>query len=498
MVGLASLGTLATIVIAWKLSSFIADIFMGGKSLALALPQLQIVLAVGLGKALLIWAQEALAVRASATVKSQLREKFLVSIGKLGPTWLSKNSAAELNLLANGGLDALDPYFAKYLPQLVFTVLATPTLALVIFLLDPISGLIVLFTIPLIPLFMILIGMATKKVQEEQLLGQLQMANHFNELLRGLTTLRIFSRANPQIETIAKVSERQRVKTMKVLRISFLSGFALELLASLSVALIAVSIGLRLVNGDLTLSLGLFVLLLAPEAYLPLRMVGANFHAANEGVAASTKVLDLIDLAKVGETQATLATENRISANFEMGKITVIDGPSGSGKTTLLRSFLGFVEQTRFDWDWVSPEAGDRRAISAWAPQRADCFNGSLAANVVGPNRTVDREMLTESLRLAAIEDVPVDYDLGANGAMLSGGQRQRVSLARSYYRLLTQGCTFLLLDEPISALDSQTASRVMQGIKEINLRGVTVIAVSHQRQLLTIADRVIEVKQFV
>ncbi len=496
MVGLASLGTLATIVIAWKLSSFIADIFMGGKSLALALPELQIVLAVGLVKALLIWAQEALAVRASATVKSQLRQKFLASIGKLGPTWLSKNSAAELNLLANGGLDALDPYFAKYLPQLVFTVLATPTLVMFLFLIEPVSGVIVFLTIPLIPLFMILIGMATKKVQDEQLLGQLQMANHFNELLRGLTTLRIFSRANSQIEAIATVSERQRVKTMKVLRISFLSGFALELLASLSVALIAVSIGLRLVNGDLTLSLGLFVLLLAPEAYLPLRMVGANFHAANEGVTASTKVLDLIDLAK--EAQTAVAAGSRISVNFEPGKITVIDGPSGSGKTTMLRSFLGFVEEDRFDWDWVSEEAGDRRAMSAWAPQRADCFSGSLAANVVGPNRTVDREMLNESLRLAAIEDVPVDYDLGANGAMLSGGQRQRVSLARSYYRLLTQGCSFLLLDEPISALDSQTASRVMQGVQEINLRGVTVIAVSHQRQLLTIADRVIEVKQFV
>jgi ATP-binding cassette subfamily C protein CydD len=292
VVALATLGTVATIVIAWHISLIVTKVFVEHSDADALISSFLWVASAGAIKALVIWLQELASARSSNAVKVQLRTKLYDSIFKLGSIWLNKNSLAEVNVLATTGLNSLEPYFSKYLPQLVYAALVTPVFVMVIWATDAASGIALIATLPLIPIFMILIGWATQTVQRKQLDSLTKLTQHFLEVLRGLTALRVFGRAKAQVAIIGEVSEQYRVRTMKVLRITFLSGFALELIGSLSVALIAVSIGLRLVNGEISLLTGLFILLLAPEAYLPIRQVGAHFHAATEGVAASQKVLD--------------------------------------------------------------------------------------------------------------------------------------------------------------------------------------------------------------
>ena len=466
MVALALYGSAATVVFAWQLSGAIVGVFLQGKTATDVSGSLFLVLIAGLAKALVLWSQEWLSARASAAAKAQLRAAFLNAVETLGPNWLKQRQLATINSLANSGLDALDAYFAKFLPQLVFTVLVTPLFTVLIFWLDPLSGLALIFTIPLIPLFMIFIGWATQAVQQRQLSVLHQLTGHFLEVVRGLTTLRIFGRAKAQLETIGDVSEQYRVRTMKVLRVSFLSGFALELAGSLSVALIAVSIGLRLVDGSLTLGIGLFVLLLAPEAYLPLRMVGANFHSSSEGVAASKAVLDVID--EAAEPRQIVPASEADSDDFEAGKLTVVYGPSGAGKTTLLNGLrvrLGFP-------------------AVAWLPQNPGLFAGTVRENIVGPDsgENFETAQLHLAMRLAALDDLQPLQELGEYGSQLSGGQAQRVGLARAFYRALTNdSVTHLLLDEPISALDPERTQVVIDSLHKLAKRGLVVVAVSHQ-----------------
>ena len=269
---------------------------------------------------------------------------------------------------------------------------------------------------------------------------------------------------------------------MKVLRVSFLSGFALELIASLAVALIAVSIGLRLLSGELTLMVGLFVLLLAPETYLPLRQVGAQFHASAEGVAASSGILDIIQEAEVDpESGSSVAVDEY---DFQPGKLTVLVGPSGVGKSSIFRRLLGFDSSSvALEIDQVS-----------WMPQASKLFDGSVKTNIVGPGRKVDESILRSACDLAALDDLAAEHEVGVAGASVSGGQAQRICLARTFYRALESKCCHLLLDEPISALDEARASVVVQSLKGFAAKGLTVVAISHQKLLVDSADRVIEV----
>ena len=480
MVALALLGTSATIVFAFHLATFIAKVFIEHVSVQSASVNLIWATCAGALKALTLWLQEVLSARAAISAKSELRHKFFKALADRGPAWLADQDSAKLGALATSGLDALDAYFAKYLPQLVFTALVTPIFTIVIFTQDPGSGWALIATIPLIPLFMVMIGWATRSVQQKQLDALFRLSSHFLQLLRGLTTLRIFGRTEAQSEIMKNVAEDYRKRTMKVLRISFLSGFALELLGSLSVALIAVSIGLRLVNGELSLAVGLFVLLLAPEAYLPLRMVGANFHAASEGVAASKEILDILELPSKQKGK-----DESLVAKAEAGEVTLLTGASGAGKTTQVRNWLGFDRQG----------AGDEIRLSktAWLPQQIGLFAGTVTENIAGVGEQVDRTRLAEAMRLAALDDVAESDGVGVGGTALSGGQQQRVGLARAFYRALGAGCETLLLDEPVSALDARRASVVSDSIRHFADRGLRVVVVSHQIDELSF-DRQIEV----
>jgi ATP-binding cassette, subfamily C, bacterial CydD len=480
VVVLAMLGSAATITISWSASLFISQVFIQHASMQSVSFCLGWLLLGGTLKALTIWLQELAAVKATAAVKLELRKKFFEALNALGPGWVAKRSAAEVNLLATTGLDSLDPYFAKYLPQVVYTALITPAFVVIIWLSDFSSGLVLLLTIPLVPIFMILIGWATRSVQQKQLEALNALSRHFLEVLRGLTTLKIFGRAKSQVEILTRVSEEHRLRTMKVLRVTFLSGFALELISSLAVALIAVSIGLRLLSGDISLVVGLFVLLLAPEAFLPLRQVGAKFHASSEGVTASTAILDVIDSARA--VPQKIASSNL--PNFELGSFYAITGPSGAGKSSIFTELLGLGASTQT----LS------FAECAWMPQQNKLFAGTVTENIVGVDVTPDIAVLKESMRRAALDDLDGSVQVGENGSAVSGGQAQRICAARTFYRALNCEVQLLLLDEPISALDPERASVIVESLKLFAKEGNAVVAISHQTGVIEAADAVIEV----
>ena len=477
VVVLATIGVLSTLVIAWHLTRFITQVFVTHANPVTVAGSLFVAGFFGLVKGITIWAQEALAARASASARQELRGKYLSALFLLDSAGRSpQDSTAARHMLANRGLDALDAYFAKYLPQLAFAAMVTPVFVLVTFMTDWLSGLILLLTIPLIPLFMAIIGWATRSVQQRQIDSLNRLSQHFIEVLRGLTTLKIYGREWAQIHILREVGEQYRRKTMKVLSVSFLSGFALELAASLSVALIAVSIGLRLMDGSLALSAGLFVLLLAPEAYLPLRMVGANFHAAAEGVQASAAVLDAIEAANLETSEQRIPAEDLPTR----GALTVLAGPSGAGKSTLLKQY-----RNSFGLGQV-----------AWMAQTPYLFEGTVLENLIGPGSArrgdYDSNALKDALTASCLDDLALEQQVGEAGSAISGGQRQRVALARAIYRLHSKRLDYLLLDEPISALDSTRAEAIVFNLKKLASNGVSVVAVSHQGLLIEAADSIV------
>ena len=459
MVALALLGTLATIVFAFELSAFVT---------AQVEANLWLALSAGLVKAGTIFCQEIISARAAGAVKLELRVKLFRKIADASRDWRNSQNVSELNLLLTSGLDSLDAYFAKYLPQLIYTAIAMPIFLVIIWIQDSISGVTLAITLPLIPLFMILIGWATTSVQSQQLFALTKLSRHFTETIRGLTTLRVFGRANRQIELMGTLGESYRRRTMKVLSLSFVSGFALELIASLSVALIAVSIGLRLLNGDLTFSVGLFVLLLAPDVYLPLRQVGANFHASADGLAALSRTFQIFD---------TIDQSQPVEPLFSpiMGKINVITGPSGAGKTSALRTLDS--------------------ASAAWMPQYPSFFPGTVRENIVGPASHVFSEpAYARTIKLCALDDLDSNQMVGALKSGLSGGQVQRIMLARAIYYLLTGNRNLLLLDEPTSAQDGKRLNSILGGLRELADMGCTIVIVSHQRNVIEFADEEFEV----
>jgi ATP-binding cassette, subfamily C, bacterial CydD len=457
--------------------------------------------------------------RGGAMVISQLRQALTGAIGRLGPSWLSTRSTADVTLTVGRGLDALDGYFTKYLPQLILTAIATPVLLLVIFSQDATSGIIVLITLPLIPLFMVLVGWATQAAQERQWDALSTLSRGFLDVVAGLSTLKLFGRQHRQSEHIRSVSDDYRLRTMKVLRMSFLSGFVLELAASLSVALVAVAIGLRLLNGQLDLSIGLFVLLLAPEAFLPLRNVGASYHAAAEGIEASQSAFAILDedRAQVVEPGSSMEVAGTVpdglvfddvivrygdrtvvagfSGSASPGRVTVLSAPSGAGKTSLVSAVLGFVpfEGRIRAAGVVTAEA--RRSMIAWAGQRPGLIAGTVGENVALGAARPDALLIAAALREAAAPEISPDVMLGVGGAGISGGQAQRVALARAIYRMRAENCPVLILDEPTSALDDATEARVVASLRSIAAGGTAVLAISHRAAVVAAADDVLSLE---
>ncbi|THA37704.1 thiol reductant ABC exporter subunit CydD [Streptomyces sp. A1547] len=478
--------------------------------------------AVALGRGLLAWLTELAAHRASAAVKSQLRGRLLDRAADLGPGWLSGQQTGSLVALATRGVDALDDYFSRYLPQLGLAVVVPVAVLARIVTEDWVSAAIIVVTLPLIPLFMVLIGMATQSRMDRQWGLLSRLSGHFLDVVAGLPTLKVFGRAKAQAESIRKITDEYRQATVRTLRIAFLSSFALELLATLSVALVAVTIGMRLVHGDLDLYTGLVILILAPEAYLPLRQVGAQYHAAAEGLAAAEEIFEVLQtpVASRGGAVPVPAAGLRIemdgvAVRYEgrgedspgpvslavgPGECVALTGPSGAGKSTLLQVLLGFVTPTAgrvriAGVDLASLSLEEWRERIAWVPQRPHLFAGTIAQNVRLARPDASADAVAEALKDAGawefVAALPrgVDTELGEGGVGLSAGQRQRLALARAFLA----DRPVLLLDEPTAALDGETEAAVVDAVRRLAV-GRTVLLVVHRPALLAVADRVVRV----
>ncbi|MCJ1707606.1 thiol reductant ABC exporter subunit CydD [Microbacterium sp. VKM Ac-2923] len=461
-------------------------------------------------RGLLIAASERVSARGAAAASLQLRAALVSAVGRLGPGWLARRNTASLSLTAGHGLEALDAYFGRYLPQLVATAITMPVLIGTIALADPLSGLTVALTIPLIPLFMVLIGLATRGVQQRQYRTLGRLAARFADTVEGLGTLKAFGRQHRAADSIETITRDYKRETMTVLRVSFLSGFALEFLASISVAIIAVTIGFRLLAGDLSLLVGLFVLLLAPEAYLPLRQVGVQFHAASEGVAATDEIFDALDSARAtpnpdaaDATPGSTVALHRIrvdrggralpevSLSVGPGELVLVTGPSGVGKSSLVAALLGYAEydgEVRVDGR-VVPHAC---ASVAWAGQRPGLVTGSVAENV-SLGASLEPATVIAALADAGASGIDPATALGAGGSGLSGGEAQRVAVARALYRARVTGASVLVLDEPSSALDAATEAHLWTTLRAEADAGRGVLLISHRPSARAIADRVID-----
>ncbi|MFJ6696791.1 thiol reductant ABC exporter subunit CydD [Streptomyces sp. NPDC091272] len=475
--------------------------------------------AVALGRALVAWLTELAAHRASAAVKSELRGRLLERAAGLGPGWLGGRRVGSLVALATRGVDALDDYFSRYLPQLGLAVVVPVAVLARIVTEDWVSAAIIVVTLPLIPLFMILIGWATQSRMDRQWQLLSRLSGHFLDVVAGLPTLKVFGRAKAQAESIRAITGEYRQATMKTLRIAFLSSFALELLATLSVALVAVTIGMRLVHGELDLYTGLVILILAPEAYLPLRQVGAQYHAAAEGLSAAEEIFVVLETELPAGGSADLPVSNalrvegvtvrhegRAAASLEaaslevgQGETVALVGPSGVGKSTLLNAVLGFVplEQGRVTvggTDLADVDLEKWRERVAWVPQRPHLFAGTVAENVRLARPNADDAAVWDALRAAGAHEfvtaLPhgVESLLGEDGAGISAGQRQRLALARAFLA----DRPVLLLDEPTAALDGETEVGIVEAVRRLAV-GRTVLLVVHRPALLAVADRVVE-----
>lgn len=522
----AAIGVLQTAVViafAWFLTDAITGA-LAGRSVVASLVWL---LGLALARGVLIAASDAAGTTAAARTGAQLRKALVRAVGKLGPGWLAGRNQASLAVTAGHGLESLDAYFARYLPQLVLTVISTPVLVLVMWWRDWPSGLITTITLPLIPLFLILIGMATRTVQHKQWQTLQHLAARFADTVQGLSTLRLFGRDRRAAAQIEVTAEQYRRETMKVLRFSFLSGFAMELLASLAVALIAVTVGFRLLAGEMSLELGLFVLLLAPDAFLPIRQVGVQFHAASEGVAATEDVFEVLDAAAAARRNSGVLSQKHVisaadasaeagspescgrdlrvdnvrvrdlppvSFAAQPGTVTLIEGPSGSGKSSVLAALRGatsFDGEARFCGADVRKIAPD--TWLAWAGQTPGLMRGTIASNVALGDQDPDAGNIRRALDAACAEDLDPQQELGVQGSGLSGGQAQRVAVARALYRHGIDPARVLLLDEPSSALDADTESRLWTSLRERADAGATILLVSHRRTARAIADQVVE-----
>jgi len=487
-------------------------------------------LIVVLMRAAVSYGGEVTALRAAATVKSQLRSALTARALRLGPGWLGRQRAGEIATLSTRGLDGLDSYFARYLPQLVLGVLVPIAVLARVAAADWISAVVIAVTLPLIPVFAVLVGWHTKAQTRRQWRLLAILGGHFLDVVEGLPTLKVFGRARAQEAVIAKVTDDYRRTTMATLRVAFLSALVLELAAAVATALVAVEVGLRLLYGHLGYETALLVLLLTPEAFLPLRAVGAQFHASMEGAAAAGRAFEILDtpvpdgptgraapptvtaaaptvtaaaptvtadlrVAEIRLSGITVIYPDRprpaldgVSLTIAPGERIVLTGPSGAGKSTLLALLLRFVTPAAGTIeaggaDLAATDLEQWRRQIAWVPQQPYLFSGSAADNIALGQPGASRGAVGRAARLAGaaefIDSLPSGYDtpLGERGLRLSAGQRQRIALARAFLR----DAPLLLLDEPTAHLDPAGA-RLVASALDTELADRTVILISHGR----------------
>ncbi|GAA2056767.1 thiol reductant ABC exporter subunit CydD [Catenulispora yoronensis] len=469
-------------------------------------------IAASAGRALVAWVREVCAARTGSRVKALLRLDLLRRLAAGPARAADRERTGELATLATRGVDALDGYFARYLPQLVLACVVPVVVGARILAADPLSALIVGATVPLIPLFMVLVGLKTRDHMARRWQSLERLGGHFLEVVAGLPTLVAFGRAKKQSTAIRRAADAHRRATMRTLRVAFLSSLVLELIAMLSVALVAVTIGLRLAGGHLDLRTGLLVLICAPEVYLPLRQVGARYHEAAEGLAVADRLLG--EARQAGDAGAVEAVglgaelrledvrvgradgRNGVALNLVAapGKVTGLIGPSGVGKSTLIHVLLGFDRPTSGrvtvgGVDLADADLDRWRAQIAWLPQHP-VLTGATVAEAIRLGATNENTDIEEAARAAGI-DFPLDTPLGRDGTALSGGQARRVALARAMLR----DAPIVLLDEPTEHLDPEN-ERIVTAALSRWLPGRTTVLITHRPTLLELCDTVVRLER--
>ena len=507
---LALLSALAIVAQAALLGRIVAGAFLGHEDLHTLTRPLIALAAVSIARGLLGWAFESGGSVTAATTLATLRGRVLAQLVRARPGGLGALQSGEVAGAVLDGADALEPYFAKFLPQLALATVVPPVLLVWVALHDLTSAIVLACTVPLIPIFGILIGKATEHSTMRRWRALSMLSTHFVDVVRGLPTLRAYRRGAAQTDAIATYTDDYRRATMATLRIAFLSAFALELAASLGTAVVAVELGIRLVHGTVALSPAFAILVLTPELYAPLRAASAQFHASADGLAAAGRLFELIDLpappAVDGPAPApgVLRLEgvdvsypdrgrvlHGVDLELQPGERVAIVGPSGAGKSTLLALLLRFVAADAgratvdgVDLATVSP-AGWRRQL-AWVPQRPLLEPGTVAAAVRLGTGSVPDADVTAALAAAGLS-VRLDSEVHA----LSAGEQRRVAFARA----LLRGAPLLLLDEPTAHLDASSAERIVDVLEALP-RTRTVLVTTHDPRVLRAADRVLELRR--
>ena len=528
VIGLGFAAGILIICQALLLSQIVGRVFLASASLPQVFPLLLILLGVILLRACLVWAGDGIAGGATQKVKIRLRRQLLVHLFNLGPGYAGLENSGELTNAALQGIEELDVYFSQYLPQVVLAVIVPLAILIFIFPLDLLSGFVLLLTAPLIPIFMGLIGNLAQTATRRrwQMLSRLNA--YFLDVLQGLTTLKTLGQSRAQIKGVAGASDRFRQKTMDVLRVTFLSGMALEMVATLSTAVVAVEVGLRLLYGKLAFEQALLILLLAPEFYLPLRMLGMRFHARLSGTVAAGRIFAILDQAPAVAAQETQARVTgprligpeppfpirfdgvsftypggghaikSVSFQVEAGQKLALVGPSGAGKSTVVNLLLRFYEP-----QGGGIFAGEQalatipphiwRSQIAWVPQAPYLFNDSILANICLARPGADMAQVIQAAQWANahefIQRLPRGYHtvIGEGGARLSGGQAQRIALARAFLK----DASLLILDEATGHLDPENESLVADSLVRLP-PGRTVLIIAHRLSTACRADRIV------
>lgn len=513
----------ATVLQARYLSGAIAAVFLHRRTFTQVTPLLLLLATVIIARALLTTFADALAGEMAIQIKSRIRRQLLDQLARLGPASLRSQESGELSTVLVEGVESLHAYFSQYLPQLVFAALVPVVVLVFVFPRDWLSGLVLLLTAPLIPVFMVLIGHAVDALTRRRWALLTRLGVHFLDVLQGLTTLKTLGRSKDKATEIAEMTDRFREATLAVLRVAFLSALVLELVATISTAVVAVEIGLRLLHAGIGFEESLFVLILAPEFYLPLRLLGSRFHTSVEAVAAADKIARVLRLKPATKPAPVVPKQvpqppfqirfeqvtfrypdaarpvlQDITFSIKAGQKVALVGETGAGKSTLAHLLMRFLDPTegRILVNGVAlcrldPDAWRRHV--AWVPQRPHLFHGTVEDNL-----RLARPDATEAELWRALEQAHLDHfvaslpqglrtAVGESGARLSGGQAQRLALARAFLR----SAPLLVLDEPTSSMDPELEAELQETTREL-LRGRSALVIAHRLNTVIDADQIV------
>ncbi|MBP9040267.1 MAG: thiol reductant ABC exporter subunit CydD [Anaerolineaceae bacterium] len=510
----------------WQLSAIISRVFLQHQTPGQILPLMRLVFLVVCVRAVFTFLNEVIAGKLAVTVKLRLRKMLLEKLNRLGPAFLKNERTGELTTNALQGVDALDAYFSQYLPQVLIAVLLPITILIVVFPIDLLTGIIFAVTAPLIPLFMVLIGRLSEVLTRKQWLARTRLGGYFLDTLQGIATLKMLGRSRDRAKEVKDISDQYRIATLNVLRITFLSALVLELVATLSTAVVAVEIGLRLLYARVEFQQAFFILLIAPEFYFPLRQLSARYHAGMAGITAAQHIYAFLDvpepkkepqfdpslLAAQFDQEFTISLRGvafayessldhslrGIDLTLEKGKHYVLVGKSGSGKSTLAQLLLRFVlpddgEILINDLKISAWPADLWRRFIGWVPQRPSIFHMSLLENITLGNESYRHEEIQGAVAAAGLSDLVKTLDKGwhtslkEGGSRFSGGEAQRVALARAFLK----DPKILILDEPTAHLDLELEQQITRATQQL-MEGRTTLTIAHRISTIKTADEII------